>query len=258
MYIGALTTCSTFDEQNVTPTFEPHSKSRVYQTWVIFSSSRGFRCLAKDVSTTAVQQQNQGSSIYIVKSENYDQGFYHPRRVQYINIQCPSDGVIQSMTMDLERRTTLTIGTNTTYYCADYVQIAYSGQGKCEICGNETVSNSNCLMYFSYGINITFRSSQWNNYKGFSMNVVCVDPSEQDVPGCIQTLPAWREQSTTHQADSHDYYSIVRKYTRAVNLQLIIIFPFLISDSEACTCKCRRRTHELLQKLRRVSSHSLR
>ena len=199
--------------------FEPHSKSRVYQTWIIFSSSYGFHCWAQVVRTTAIQPvQDQSNPIYIVKSENYGKSPYYPRRVQYFNIQCPSRGYIQTMTTDLERRTKLTIGSSSTYYCADYVQIDYKSQGRCEMCGNETVSSNGCPPYFySDGINITFRTSQFNNYKGFSMTVVCYEGSEQDLPGCIQTLPAWTEKSTTGQGDSQEYYSIVRKYTRAVN-----------------------------------------
>ena len=101
-----------------------------------------------------------------------------------------------------------------------------------QMCGKETVSSMGYQEDFEGEIFVTFRTSKLNNYKGFKMDVVCFESSEQNLPGCFQTLPAEKEKSMTTQEDSHSYYSTVRNCFNIVNtFDDITIYAFSLRSS---------------------------
>ena len=122
------------------------------------------------------------------------------------------------MTSDLEEPLMLSISHETLNYCVDYVDVKYKDtNSSCQMCGKETVFSKECQVDFEGEISVTFRTSKLNNYKGFEMDVVCFESSEQNLPGCIQTLPAEKEKIITTKEDSHSYYLAVRNCCNVAN-----------------------------------------
>ena len=131
---------------------------------------------------------------------------------------CEHVGVIADMTTDLEKPLMLPLSNGTLKYCVDYLKVEYvRSRSLCQMCGNETVTSKGCATSFVREILVTFRTSRRNNFKGFEMKVVCFNAREQNLPGCIQTLPAEKEKSMTTQEDSHFYYSAVRNCSNIAN-----------------------------------------
>ena len=207
-----------------------YRKTQIYDTWVFYSEQEEFRCWSAEVSSDDIQAgQGDSGPIYTIRSENYGEWPYYPRRLQYFNIKCPGGGIIlPNMTSELEGQKSLTISHKTLNYCVDYVDVLYKDtKSSCQMCGNQTIESKGCQDSFEGEILVTFRSSRLHNFKGFEMNVVCYQASEQNLPGCIQTLPAKKEKSMSSQGDSHSSYSTVRKCTKTINtVYNTIIFAF--------------------------------
>lgn len=191
-----------------------HSKTRSYNTWVYYNSKKQFHCWSKEIFTSDIKTgQDSNGPIYIIQSENYGQGPYYPRRLQYFNINCPNDGTIHSITTDLEEQSELTVSLSSLKYCVDYVHVNYKkSQSLCELCGNQTVKSQGCEELFEQGLTVTFRSSRLNNYNGFKMEVICYSANEQNLPGCIQTLAAQESKMNSQDDSNYYYYSTVNHH----------------------------------------------
>ena len=70
--------------------------------------------------------------------------------------------------------------------CVDYVNItSASGQSTNGVLCGDIIMREN-LGSYNGNVLVTFRSSRYNNYKGFRLNVACVtNTAIQDNPDCI-------------------------------------------------------------------------
>ena len=198
-----------------------------YETWIHENDQGAIRCWSRRVSTGIIGLGKNG--YYEIESEQVkNSSSYHARWLQYFNLTCPGRGeIMDDMTTDLERPASLTFAGEEEDFCVDYVDVfSESSRTSCLLCGNQTMNSRNCEKEFYGSILVTFRTSNLqSDFTGFKMNVKCSEPSEQNLPGCIQSLPAEKEKATTDNEDSHSYYIAVRKGTSTITTANdIIIF----------------------------------
>ena len=199
----------------------------LYETWVHENNQGAIRCWSRQVSSgNILTNPGDYGIIYTIRSENFGMSTYYPRRLQYFKIECPSDGEITSMTTDLEAQASLTLANKTLGFCVDYVHVMYEDSGSsCQLCGSQTVESKSCEEDFEGGILVTFRTSHLqSHFKGFEMTVICYEASEQNLPGCIQSLPAEKEKAMNSNEDSHSYYIAVRKGTSKITKTVTLLF----------------------------------
>ena len=147
-----------------------NSKSLHYQAIVV--GSYWYRCIAAKLPPLSGLMNKDDEFSYIIKSPGYDENSYPPQQLSFYYVKCPDNMSIQIEVHEFRLQECVKVYSNTKA-CVDYVKIA-DGSKKREYCGN--VDSIDEL--FGSKVLVTFRSSKYNNYKGFYITVRCTSTTQ--------------------------------------------------------------------------------
>ena len=148
-----------------------HSKSLHYQAIVVRS---WYWCRATKLPTPGGLMNKDDMWSYIIKSPGYDENSYPSQQLSFYYVKCLDNMSIQIKVHDFHlQECTKVYRDGNTKACVDYVKIA-DGSKEREYCGNvESIDE-----LFGSEVLVTFRSSKYNNYKGFHITVRCTSTTQ--------------------------------------------------------------------------------
>ena len=121
--------------------------------------------------------------IFELESPGYSSNRYPSRRLSLYHVKCNSSVNIRQTDFQLQPK--IRVSSNKKE-CVDYVNItSASGESIKDVWCGDTIGDHS---KFDGDILVTFRSSRYNNYKGFRLQAVCMNNTTiQDNPqaGCI-------------------------------------------------------------------------
>ena len=119
---------------------------------------------------------------FTLDSPGYNSNRYPSRRLSLYHVKCNSGVNIHKNDFQLQPK--IRVSSNRKE-CVDYVNItSASGESIDEVwCGDKIMEDRS---FDDGNVLVTFRSSRYNNYKGFRLIAVCNNnTTEQDNPSCI-------------------------------------------------------------------------
>ena len=147
-----------------------------------------YRCIAIKLSkpdgTMDPDNDNGSDMSYIIRSPGYTANNNYPsQQLSFYRVKCPNNKTVQIKIREIRLQECVKVYGNTKA-CVDYVKIT-DGSTTNEFCGNV---GPNTLVYGNEVL-VTFRSSKYNNYKGFYIESHCTNLETNDQaeksPGCL-------------------------------------------------------------------------
>ena len=133
------------------------------------------RCMIED---------RESNNIFTLKSPGYSSNRYPSRRLSLYHVKCNGTVTIRKVYQDDFQLQPKIRVSSSQKECVDYVNVtSASGDSIKEVWCGDTIDDRG---RYHGNVLVTFRSSRYNNYKGFILRAVCdANTSKQDNPGCI-------------------------------------------------------------------------
>ena len=149
-----------------------------YYTYVVYNYwRRRFQCFPVKLPNDDFLMSVDAAMTHL-DSPGFPTGkTYPPERLSYYHVNCSKNVTFHVQMFHLQDRINVYPKGK---LCVDYILV--DGSSTDEHCGNQTPM----LDTYSGNVLITFRSSRYDNYKGFRITAICMDLSEQEQPGCLK------------------------------------------------------------------------
>ena len=156
-----------------------------YITTIVRKQRYQYECIP--VRLPNDQELTYEGNITYLHSPGYPTFNYPPRRLSYYHVKCNNN--VQFIIVRFQLQPPIRVYRQGKI-CVDYVSVTgrvlkSDRKSSKERCGHLEPSDVLFDIY-SGNVLVTFRSSRFNNYRGFRIAAVCIDASEQDQPGCLQ------------------------------------------------------------------------
>ena len=157
-----------------------------------------YRCIATKPFNSPGTMIHEGLS-YTIRSPGYiDNNIYPSQQLSFYSVKCPDNMSIQIKVHEFRLQECVRVY-GSTKACVDYVEIA-DGSKKREYCGS--VDSIDEL--FGSKVLVTFRSSKYNDYKGFYITVRCTSTTQtsdsaEKSSGCL-SVEGYASEHDTHMA----------------------------------------------------------
>lgn len=157
-----------------------------YVTLIVFNYWRRphrYRCFPIMVDRCMIEDRD-GNNIFTLKSPGYSSNRYPSRRLSLYHVKCNGTvAITKARQEDFQLQPKIRVSSSQKE-CVDYVNVtSASGDSIKEVWCGDTIDNQGS---FDGDILVTFRSSRYNNYKGFILRAKCgANTSKQDNPDCI-------------------------------------------------------------------------
>ena len=191
-----------------------HSKALHYRasvwSWYSYWHRRVYYwCIATKLPKSAGTMDPDDMS-YTIRSPGYTgKNSYPSQQLSFYYVKCPANKIVQIQIINIRLQECVRVYGNTKA-CVDYLKIT-DGSTTNEYCGNVDHGEPDTILAYGNQVLVTFRSSKYNNYKGFQIKAQCTSTSKsaEKSSGCL-SVEGYTSKHYTHMASKEKNMKVYR------------------------------------------------